>query len=638
MHVHMNDKPYNCRFKGCDKSYTHPSSLRKHLRVHYMSPNGSQTDMEPPSPEIELMTSADGSGSCLLSSPFAADRLSRLRVIPVTDERSKQRIPGPSLPTKSTYSCRTDHTDHLELPTVKFRKRLRDTISFDLSDGRPDIGRRPRKRRGSPKSDCYLDEMDSKGRDLKHSGSDKLGLLSDGMNTSIGNHGLTSRRLVDLGCGNTNRDHLDTYRPPFPLPLCLAQVQSAYTQGIQAFTSQSANGRSLDPGSSFFSSRLSPPVSRMNAFCSRQALDRPESIKSRSHSGRGELDPQFNSQYCFLNSNYSQGISLYTPSPDASKISAETSDTQTETSLALAVRCGPNSSNVNSNSPSVYQTLLHSDTAFQNSINNKHTGSTDSSCDALAQIASIFPMTSTDAVITPRNSDLTGPSISHHSSSTDSDMDANSLLLKAGPPSPNYTVPVQSVKPQTTTFEASLTRFFSSVDTDPQPSHKQSPNGFETSGDNPGNSTHMATAAALAASRWFPHAAAAAAAVNYFEWSANSISINDDDILRTGVMEGDQSCGKMTVLKSEETEGNQAHRSKTNGVAVPEQEVSLDKNRDVAGNPIGGLNPRLSSSSTLFYPVQRCANTSHSPLVSSSSLTPLNIPHPINGCGSLQVT
>ncbi|VDO59128.1 unnamed protein product [Schistosoma margrebowiei] len=39
MHVHMNDKPYFCRFKGCDKSYTHPSSLRKHLRVHYLSPN-----------------------------------------------------------------------------------------------------------------------------------------------------------------------------------------------------------------------------------------------------------------------------------------------------------------------------------------------------------------------------------------------------------------------------------------------------------------------------------------------------------------------------------------------------------------------------------------------------------------------
>jgi hypothetical protein len=34
MHVHTSDKPYFCKYKGCDKSYTHPSSLRKHIRAH----------------------------------------------------------------------------------------------------------------------------------------------------------------------------------------------------------------------------------------------------------------------------------------------------------------------------------------------------------------------------------------------------------------------------------------------------------------------------------------------------------------------------------------------------------------------------------------------------------------------------
>lgn len=33
MHVHTNDKPYECKIEGCGKSYTHPSSLRKHMKV-----------------------------------------------------------------------------------------------------------------------------------------------------------------------------------------------------------------------------------------------------------------------------------------------------------------------------------------------------------------------------------------------------------------------------------------------------------------------------------------------------------------------------------------------------------------------------------------------------------------------------
>jgi hypothetical protein len=36
MHVHTSDKPYFCRINGCDKSYTHPSSLRKHMKMHDM--------------------------------------------------------------------------------------------------------------------------------------------------------------------------------------------------------------------------------------------------------------------------------------------------------------------------------------------------------------------------------------------------------------------------------------------------------------------------------------------------------------------------------------------------------------------------------------------------------------------------
>ena len=34
MHVHLCDKPYVCKIQGCGKTYSHPSSLRKHSRMH----------------------------------------------------------------------------------------------------------------------------------------------------------------------------------------------------------------------------------------------------------------------------------------------------------------------------------------------------------------------------------------------------------------------------------------------------------------------------------------------------------------------------------------------------------------------------------------------------------------------------
>lgn len=49
MHVHMNDKPYYCRVNGCEKSYTHPSSLRKHMRVHCGGGPGGASCLPSPS-------------------------------------------------------------------------------------------------------------------------------------------------------------------------------------------------------------------------------------------------------------------------------------------------------------------------------------------------------------------------------------------------------------------------------------------------------------------------------------------------------------------------------------------------------------------------------------------------------------
>uniref|UniRef100_A0A8C8E846 C2H2-type domain-containing protein n=1 Tax=Otus sunia TaxID=257818 RepID=A0A8C8E846_9STRI len=47
MHVHTSDKPYLC--KMCDKSYTHPSSLRKHMKVN----GGRLVGLPPPIPSCK---------------------------------------------------------------------------------------------------------------------------------------------------------------------------------------------------------------------------------------------------------------------------------------------------------------------------------------------------------------------------------------------------------------------------------------------------------------------------------------------------------------------------------------------------------------------------------------------------------
>lgn len=44
--VHTASKPYDCKALGCTKSYTHPSSLRKHMKVHVkLSPTSEPQDM-----------------------------------------------------------------------------------------------------------------------------------------------------------------------------------------------------------------------------------------------------------------------------------------------------------------------------------------------------------------------------------------------------------------------------------------------------------------------------------------------------------------------------------------------------------------------------------------------------------------
>ncbi|KAI3378220.1 hypothetical protein SNEBB_009117, partial [Seison nebaliae] len=54
MLVHESNKPYYCISKGCGKSYTHPSSLRKHLKMHGITDMKGVLNCRSPPPQSNL--------------------------------------------------------------------------------------------------------------------------------------------------------------------------------------------------------------------------------------------------------------------------------------------------------------------------------------------------------------------------------------------------------------------------------------------------------------------------------------------------------------------------------------------------------------------------------------------------------
>ena len=84
MFVHTTDKPYTCRVEGCEKTYTHPSSLRKHMKIHENVPvakldessnsspikkSSGSSDTHDTSAESERLGNLKREGTTELSSP-----------------------------------------------------------------------------------------------------------------------------------------------------------------------------------------------------------------------------------------------------------------------------------------------------------------------------------------------------------------------------------------------------------------------------------------------------------------------------------------------------------------------------------------------------------------------------------------
>ena len=63
MHVHTTDKPYYCNVRGCDKTYTHPSSLRKHLKGHEMEAAATEFSDDSPSPSPSTFSTPTSSAN-----------------------------------------------------------------------------------------------------------------------------------------------------------------------------------------------------------------------------------------------------------------------------------------------------------------------------------------------------------------------------------------------------------------------------------------------------------------------------------------------------------------------------------------------------------------------------------------------
>ncbi|CAH8493948.1 unnamed protein product [Dicrocoelium dendriticum] len=477
MHVHMNDKPYLCRFKGCDKSYTHPSSLRKHLRVHYLSPSNSQTELDPRSVGSEhLDTTESSEHNTVQTNDRICDYLGEY------DEPKRPAVKSelPACIDKSMYPA----LSRLESADASLRecRRVGDAAVHSSVRALESECRKSRKRRLTTRTDVYIGGKDeSPGRDSTKKGDRYTHSPSEVSLRMSGNDFASAPSDETL-----NRQPTDAYRTnalQFRLP-----YGSTHSQLQSAFTPRLHPAKALSPSHK----------AQLSHSSSSRAISDNNEEHCPPNMPRDFPAPPYSHCSYFHPAYYS----LFQPSTDARKPTDVVPDSLYMSSLR-SDRCSPN---------------LYSEPARKTFL---HTSAGDPL--RLPELTS-----STSSFIPVVNDQMN----SHHSSSTDSDLDGSGLCKTNSSLNSSFTA--HSAKATfNSAFDNPVTRYLSPSDSEPHPTHRLTIKSDTISGE---RASPLSTRTALTSpppshpsGTWAQQTTSG----SYFEWRPHNNVFNESSKLTT---------------------------------------------------------------------------------------------------------
>ncbi|CAL8098989.1 unnamed protein product [Calicophoron daubneyi] len=592
MHVHMNDKPYFCRFKGCDKSYTHPSSLRKHLRVHYLSPSNSQQDLDVRSPMSESTTM--GSQELREQTNGNYEALGRERCVLREDDGF---VKLEDMNQKYTATLSGDENTSLGMESSKARKRSSESNMDPLESNRGT--RKVRRRRLSSKGDeLYPEQGES---DLHYLKSPTTG-VSDRRDPSAAAPD-TSPSLCERKNSVSeiqSQENAGKYRPQVALPFSLTYAPS-YPNCGQQFNLQGASKALSNCLSSYtYPFHHGPPENPVEPK-EIGSVDETQRIPSSQQFHREPSQTHLYDNYAYSQQHHQQQQqqqsyqrieNLFSPSTDAQK-STEVTGHSPDLPYSLGSRreSSPNSVYLQSSNPFMY--------------------AVGQNCD---------PLQSTHAYSSLRGPQVSTQSVSHHSSSTDSDLDVSSLLAKtnASQSSGSNSFNATSLITRSGAFAAPTNQYLQNTTGDlieQKLEMDQVP--FESPSSELNASTTAGTDIRPTVNWTSP------SAVNYFDLK---LSKGYDRMKTTSTNPTEYVKASMLAKTCAKTEEECASVSGSQNYSQPSPI-----------QPTPSLFPR--SVPNRYFSSQRCASDpSSSALGTATTMSDLSIPHLSEGCSSVQAT